>query len=98
MEPFSAKRRKLDHSTEEPQGALVAAASTGLSRSRTFILEAEELLGEVKLDYATALDGVDGTLHRIKESIEGIKPHESAKVGCAVWGNGFHTSFVPALT
>ncbi|KAM7204276.1 Nrap protein [Naviculisporaceae sp. PSN 640] len=83
MEPVYAKRRKLDHSTEEPQGALVAAASTGLSKSRTFILEADELLGEVKLDYATALEGVDSFLHKIKGSIEAIKPQEPSKINDA---------------
>lgn len=83
MEPVSAKRRKLDHSIEEPQGALVAAASTGLSKSMTFILEADELLEEVKLDYGAALEGVDGFLHKIKGSIEAIKPQESSKVKCA---------------
>ncbi|KAK4218353.1 Nrap protein [Rhypophila decipiens] len=83
MERTSAKRRKLDHSMEEPQGALVAAASTGLSKSRTFILEAEELLGEVKLDYAAAFEGAEGILHRIKGSIEAIKSHEAIKINDA---------------
>ncbi|KAK3321601.1 Nrap protein [Apodospora peruviana] len=80
MEPVSAKRRKLEHPISSEEVALVAAASTGLSRSRAFILEAEELLGEVKLSYGTALQGVDDLLHRIKGSIEAIEPHETLRI------------------
>ncbi|SPQ24728.1 215f0399-e698-4099-963f-f3b6416b7bed [Thermothielavioides terrestris] len=76
MEPAPAKRRKLGHGPEGAEAALESAASTGISRSRAFVLEAEELLDSVRLDHATALDGADALLHRIKEAIEAIKPHE----------------------
>lgn len=70
-----AKRRKLDHGQDGAERALEQAASTGLSRSRAFVLEAEELLDSVRLDYAKAFDGADDLLHRIKDSVEAIKAH-----------------------
>ena len=77
MEPGSAKRRKLAHSDQNGASkALATVAATGPSRSRAFILEAEELLNEIKVDYATALEGVDGLLHQIKGSIEAIEPRD----------------------
>ncbi|WPJ65254.1 hypothetical protein SMAC4_08609 [Sordaria macrospora] len=81
MEPGSAKRRKTGHSRgESAVGNIDAAASSGLSRGRAFILEAEELLDEVKLDYATALEGVDSLLHKIKGSIEAIETHDALQI------------------
>lgn len=80
MDSAPAKRRKLDHGPDGAEMALESAASTGISRSRTFVLEAEELLDTVRLDYGTALDGADGLLHRIKGTIESIKPHEALPV------------------
>ena len=76
MEPTSAKRRKIEHAQDVAQGALAAAGSTAISRTRAFILESEELLGEVSLDYATAFEGADNLLQQIKASIDAIKPHE----------------------
>ncbi|KAL2167229.1 hypothetical protein VTG60DRAFT_1580 [Thermothelomyces hinnuleus] len=80
MDSTPAKRRKLDHSQDDAEVLLQSAASTGISRSRAFILEAEELLDSVRLDYETALDGADNLLHRIKGTIEGIKPHEALPI------------------
>ncbi|KAL0465110.1 Nrap protein [Neurospora intermedia] len=82
MEPGSAKRRKIGHSRggESAVGNIDAAASSGLSRGRAFILEAEELVDEVKLDYATALEGVDSLLHKIKGSIEAIEAHDALQI------------------
>jgi len=79
MDSSPAKRRKLAHSHDGGEKALQAAA-TGVSRSRAFALEAEELLEEVRLDYATALEGADELLHRIKNSIEAIKSQEPLPV------------------
>lgn len=59
---------------------LQTAASIGMSRSRTFILEAEELLEEVGLDYATAFGGAEELLHKIKGSIEAMETHDAILV------------------
>lgn len=80
MDSAPAKRRKLDHAQDGAELALESAASTGVSRSRAFVLEAEELLDSVRLDYATALEGADSLLHRIKNAIEVIKPHDALPV------------------
>ncbi|KAK0713071.1 Nrap protein [Lasiosphaeria miniovina] len=76
MESTSPKRRKLDHGDEGAHKVLISGVSTRFSRSRAFILEAEELLEEVRLDHTVALEGVDDLLHRIKGIVEAIKPHE----------------------
>ncbi|KAK1779614.1 Nrap protein [Copromyces sp. CBS 386.78] len=85
MEPASAKRRKIGHSRggESAVGNIDAAASSGLSRGRAFILEAEELVDQVKLDYATALQAVDSLLHKIKGSIEAIEAHDALQIADA---------------
>ncbi|KAK4032905.1 Nrap protein [Parachaetomium inaequale] len=83
MDSAPAKRRKLDHTQDGAEAALESAASTGVSRSRAFVLEADELLDSVRLDYATALDGADGLLHRIKGAVEGIKAHDALPVADA---------------
>ncbi|KAK4143048.1 Nrap protein [Dichotomopilus funicola] len=80
MDSAPAKRRKLDHAPDGAELALESAASTGVSRSRAFVLEAEELLDSVRLDYATALEGADGLLHRTKNAIEAIKPHDALPI------------------
>ncbi|KAL2151319.1 hypothetical protein VTH82DRAFT_6417 [Thermothelomyces myriococcoides] len=80
MDSSPAKRRKLDHSQDDAELLLQSAASTGISRSRTFVLEAEELLDSVRLDYEAALDGADNLLHRIKGIIENIEPHETLPI------------------
>ncbi len=84
MDSAPAKRRKIEHSKGSTDKALQSAASTGISRSRAFILEAEELLEEVSLDYATAFAGADDLLHKIKGSIEAIEPQGSLPVRSAV--------------
>ena len=80
MSSAPAKRRKIGHTQDGAEVALQSAASTGISRSRAFVLEAEELLDSVRLDYGTALDGADGLLHRIKGTVEGIKAHDPRPV------------------
>jgi U3 small nucleolar RNA-associated protein 22 len=76
MDSAPVKRRKLGHAQDGADAVLESAASTGISRSRAFVLEADELLDSVRLDYATALAGADDLLHRIKAAVEGIKPHD----------------------
>ncbi|KAL2261289.1 hypothetical protein VTK26DRAFT_4480 [Humicola hyalothermophila] len=80
MDAAPAKRRKLDHSPAGVDAALELAAVTGISRSRAFVLEAEELLDSVRLDYGAALEGADELLHRIKNAIEGIQSHGPLQV------------------
>jgi U3 small nucleolar RNA-associated protein 22 len=80
MDSAPAKRRKLDHRQDGAEVALQSAASTGISRSRAFVLEAEELLDSVRLDYGAALEGADGLLHRLKGAVEGIKAHDPLPV------------------
>ncbi|KAK4249989.1 Nrap protein [Corynascus novoguineensis] len=85
MDLAPAKRRKLDHSQDGAEMVLQSAASTGLSKSRAFVLESDELLDSVRLDYGTALDGADDLLHRIKGAIESIKPHDALPIGQATY-------------
>ncbi|KAG7293799.1 hypothetical protein NEMBOFW57_003856 [Staphylotrichum longicolle] len=80
MDSAPAKRRKLDHGQDGVEAVLESAASTGISRSRAFVLEAEELLDSVRLDYDTALPGADELLHRIKGAVEGINAHDPLPV------------------
>jgi U3 small nucleolar RNA-associated protein 22 len=75
MDSASSKRRKLDHVDSSSENVLQSATTAGLSKHRVFVLEAEELLGEVALDYATAFPGADTLLGDIKTSIESIEPH-----------------------
>ncbi|KAK4150106.1 Nrap protein [Chaetomidium leptoderma] len=84
MDSAPVKRRKLAHVQDGAEIALQSAASTGISRSRAFVLEAEELLDSVRLDYGTALEGVDDLLHRIKDAVEGIKSHDPRPLAEAV--------------
>jgi len=80
MESAPAKRRKIDHTQGTSVNVLQTAAAGGLPRSRAFLLEVEELLDEVGLDYATAFAGADELLHKIKTSIERIEEHEPIQV------------------
>ena len=80
MDAAPAKRRRIGHAQDGAERALESAASTGFSRSRAFVLEAEELLDSVRLDYEAAFEGTDDLLHRVKGAIEAIKAHESLPV------------------
>ena len=97
MDSGPAKRRKLDHTKGGSEKALQAVASVGMSRSRTFILEAEELLDEVGLDYATAFGGADELLRQIKGSIEAIEAHDTLLVCCAVVRWALEKVLTPAI-
>ncbi|KAK0725377.1 Nrap protein [Lasiosphaeris hirsuta] len=83
MDSGPAKRRKLGHSQTTTENAAQSVVPRGPSRLRAFIFEADELLGEVSLDYAVALRGADNLLHKVKGSIEAIEPHESLPINDA---------------
>jgi U3 small nucleolar RNA-associated protein 22 len=79
-----AKRRKIDHggpglrhdgliNFESRNTARVSAAST-------FVLQTDELLKEVKLDYGKSLKDVDGQLFRLKTIVDSIEPHAALPV------------------
>lgn len=79
MDPNPAKRRKLEHqephdSTSNGAAALEAAATAGTSRPSTFVLQTQELLKEVRIDYNKYFAGADEFLHRVKSTIEEISP------------------------
>ncbi|KAJ9148608.1 U3 small nucleolar RNA-associated protein 22 [Pleurostoma richardsiae] len=83
MDANPSKRRKLDH--QDPAAprdglSLMSASSAGMYRPSTFILETEELLKEVRVDYGNTFAGADDLLHRIKNAIESIKPHDPIPV------------------
>lgn len=80
-----AKRRKLGHSaglsgSRTKNSALQLALSGGTSRPNTFVLETDELLKEVRLDYKTAFPKADDLLHGLKAAVEGIGPHAATPV------------------
>lgn len=75
MEMERAKRRKLDHETgNHIPGSLDSADAAGFLKPGAFILETEELLKEVRVDYG-ALEDVEQLLHSVKNCIEAIEPH-----------------------
>lgn len=83
MDSNPAKRRKLEHQDEafaHSIAALDAAASAGTSRPSAFVLQTQELLSEVGLNYEKSFAGADALLRRIKTTIEGIKPKEPTPV------------------
>ncbi|KAK4192215.1 putative nucleolar protein 6 [Podospora australis] len=85
MDSAPAKRRKIEHKQDGAEKVLESAVrTTGVSRGRAFILEAEELLEEVRIDYKTALEGADGYLHRIKGAVEAVESHDALPLTDAV--------------
>ncbi|KAI1438048.1 pre-rRNA processing protein utp22 [Xylaria sp. CBS 124048] len=74
MESNSPKRRKLDHDGA-PAFESAATASMANSGSSAFVLETEELLKEVRLDYSTAFPKLDQTLRQFKEAIESLEKY-----------------------
>ncbi|KAF2971965.1 hypothetical protein GQX73_g1516 [Xylaria multiplex] len=81
MESSSPKRRKLDHAHEGPIFENVASSSMGASGSSAFVLETDELLKEVKLDYSKAFPGLDQTLRQFKEAIDGLEQYGPVPIG-----------------
>ncbi|KAH6891012.1 Nrap protein [Thelonectria olida] len=80
----SSKRRKIGHSSSGLRhDALIdfeARSSARVSTASTFVLQTDELLKEAKLDYGKALKGVDGYLHRLKEAIDSVDPHDPVPI------------------
>ncbi|KXH60473.1 nrap protein [Colletotrichum nymphaeae SA-01] len=64
----SAKRRKVSHKGDSKISANIATASP-------FVLQTDELLKEVKVNYTETLDGADALLHKIRNLIQGIESH-----------------------
>lgn len=72
MDSSAAKRRKMEHS----KGAsFPSSISPRSQRATPFVMETDELLKEVKLDYGKTLEGADELLHKLKRSIEEMQPH-----------------------
>ena len=82
MEESFAKRRKINHGNDGSlfEGSSAAVSAMGSSGASAFVLETEELLREVKLDYPKALPRVDDTLRQFKDTIEALEPHEPTPV------------------
>ncbi|KAI8231649.1 U3 small nucleolar RNA-associated protein 22 [Colletotrichum sp. SAR 10_96] len=64
----SPKRRKVSHQGNTRSAVNIATASP-------FVLQTDELLKEVKVDYTKALSGADSLLHKIKNIIDEIESH-----------------------
>lgn len=82
MEENFAKRRKINHSNDASflETSSVAASAMGPSGASAFVLETEELLKDVKLDYPKALPGVDNILRQFKDTIEALEPHDPTPI------------------
>ncbi|CAK7201909.1 U3 snoRNP protein [Sporothrix eucalyptigena] len=79
MDSNPAKRRKTDHATPgEAYSALpfdAAAASAGLFRPSTFILETAELLQQSRVDYGKLLPNAEELLRNVKTAVESVDTH-----------------------
>jgi hypothetical protein len=88
----SPKRRKLDNgrkSAPKPSGGLAqhrlidfeAPGAARISSASAFVLQADELLGGIRLETDDeALNGAVDFLHRLRSTIEAIEPHEPIAV------------------
>ncbi|KAJ8120550.1 hypothetical protein ONZ43_g2768 [Nemania bipapillata] len=94
MESNSPKRRKLDHAHKGPTFETVASSSMGASGSSAFVLETDELLKEVKLDYSSTFPGLDQTLRQFKEAIESLEQYGPIPIDEASksWGKTTRTA------
>ena len=72
MDSNAAKRRKMEHSNG---ASFPSAISPSSQRVTPFVMETDELLKEVKLDYGKTLEGADELLLKLKRSIEEMQPH-----------------------
>ncbi|KAH7018291.1 nrap protein [Microdochium trichocladiopsis] len=80
MEQSSAKRRKLEHGNAPLSLDNATSSGMGAAGATAFIMETEELLKEIKIDYASTLPGADDELRRFKEAIESLTPHEPTPI------------------
>ncbi|KAL1899206.1 U3 snoRNP protein [Sporothrix stenoceras] len=87
MDTNPAKRRKTDHSGPgEAYSALpfdAAAASAGLFRPSTFILETAELLQQSRVDYSKLLPNAEELLRNVKTAVESVDTHEPVLISKA---------------
>ncbi|KAJ4387965.1 U3 snoRNP protein [Gnomoniopsis smithogilvyi] len=90
MDSNPAKRRKLEHQPpcqdESSTGvvdALDAAATAGTSRPSAFVLQTQELLREVRINYEKTFAGADDLLRQIKSTIEAIHPQSPTPINQA---------------
>ncbi|CRJ79684.1 hypothetical protein BN1708_000073, partial [Verticillium longisporum] len=74
-----AKRRKVSHNGDAPK----SKRSVAMATASPFVLQTEELLKEVNVDYAETFDGADALLKQIKDVIDGIAPQEAAPISDA---------------
>ena len=76
METSAAKRRKLDHQSS----SATAGGRKSATAASAFAEAADDLLGDVRVDYAKAFEGADESLRGFKETIESIESHGPALV------------------
>lgn len=70
MDP-SPKRRKVSHA---------GAAKSVKAAASPFILQTDELLKEVKVDYKSTFEGADELLKKLRDVIDGLPSHEPSPV------------------
>lgn len=99
MEENFAKRRKINHSNDRSifGTSSTAASAMGPSGASAFVLETEELLKGVKLDYSKALPGVDDILRQFKDTIESLEPHNPTPVSRCHSADPSHSLFFPLM-
>ncbi|KAJ1324250.1 U3 small nucleolar RNA-associated protein 22 [Microdochium nivale] len=80
MEQTSAKRRKLDHAAGGFSLENATGSGMGAAGATAFIMETEELLKEIRVDYSNTLPGAEDKLRKFKEAIEVLQPHEPVPI------------------
>ncbi|EFX00987.1 pre-rRNA processing protein utp22 [Grosmannia clavigera kw1407] len=88
MDSNPAKRRKTDHSSPGEFYATMnaesaAAASAGIFRPSTFILETAELLEQSRVDYGKLLPDSEELLRKLKSAVEAVETHGPVLIGKA---------------
>lgn len=80
MEQSNAKRRKLEHGNGPLSLDNVTSSGLGAAGATAFIMETEELLKEIRIDYAASLPGANDNLRRFKEAVESLESHEPTPI------------------
>lgn len=78
----SPKRRKVSHNGD----TRTASNSGAVATASPFILQTEELLKELEVDYSRALDGADALLKQAKDIIDSLPDQQSIPVGSMLPG------------
>ncbi|OAA54538.1 pre-rRNA processing protein utp22 [Niveomyces insectorum RCEF 264] len=89
METNPAKRRKIERPELSGESPVLlpfdpAAASAGLFRPSTFILETAELLQQSRVDYGKLLPDGGELLRNVKTAVEAVDTHDPILIGKAV--------------